>query len=168
MLLAAAAAGAMAWIILWLVLTTGTAAWAAFICGVALVAAVAAGMLAAARPVRAESAVRHRAGPLPRRLRAQRRRAQRRLRDHTRDWNLTAHQYGAVTGSEAAANALACLLADDAGPPLDGIDPYSTLVLSALRRYRPAPLSASFDAAVRQLNDVGSQTTGQHLVGTPS
>jgi len=154
-LLAAAAIGSFAWITLWLVLTTGTAAWAAVTGGVALVAAAAAGMLASARPAEAQPAVvTPNARPLPRRLRAQRRRAQRRLRDHTRAWNLAAHQYGAaIDGSDEAADVLVRLLADDADPPLDGIDPYDTLILTALCKYRPAPLTASFDAAVRSLHD---------------
>jgi len=153
-LLAAAAAGSVAWITLWLVIATGTPAWAAVTGGVALVAASAAGMLASTRPAGAQpAAITPRARPLPRRLRAQRRRAQQRLRDHTRAWNLAAHQYGAaIDSSDEAANALARLLADEADLPLDGIDPYDILILTALCKYRPAPLTASFDAAVRYLH----------------
>jgi hypothetical protein len=154
-LLAAAAVGSVAWITLWLVLTTGAAAWAAVTGGVALVAAAAAGMLASARPAGTQAAaVTPRARSFPRRLRAQRSRAQRRLRDHTREWNLAAHQYGAaIDGPDEAADALARLLADDADLTLDGISPYDTLILTALCKYRPAPLTASFDAAIRYLHD---------------
>jgi hypothetical protein len=153
-LLAAAMVGSVAWITLWLVLTTGTAAWAAVTGGVALVAGATAGMLASARPLGAQSAaVAPWARPLPRRLRAQRRRAQQRLCDHTREWNLAAHQYGTAIGGSEAADVLARLLADDAEPPLDGVDPYDTLILTALCKYRPAPLTAIFDAAVRYLGD---------------
>lgn len=166
-LLAAATVGSVAWIILWLVLTTDTAAWAAFTYGVALVASVVAGMLALAHPVRPALAATPRAPRLPRRLRAQRRRAQRRLRKHARDWNLTVHQYGVVMAdSDATANALARLLADETDLPLEGIDPYNTLILNALRKYHPAPLTASFDAAVGHLNDF-RHTAAQQLVGTP-
>ncbi len=166
-LLAAATIGSVAWITLWLVLTTDTAAWVAFTCGVSLVAAVVAGMLALARPGQPALAATPRAPRLPRRLRAQRRRAQRRLREHTRDWNQIVHQYGvAIADSDAAAFALARLLADEADLPLEGIDPYNTLILTALRKYHPAPLTASFDAAVGPLNEF-RHTTGQQLVGTP-
>jgi hypothetical protein len=32
--------------------------------------------------------------------------------------------------------------------PLDGVDPYDVLILTALRKYRPSPLTAGLDAAV--------------------
>jgi hypothetical protein len=156
-LLAAAGAGSLVWIVLWLAVTTATPVWAAFICGLALAAAVVAGMLAAARPTTAQLPVAHPARPLPRRLRAKRRRAERRLRDHSREWNRTAHQYAMVAGSDAAVDALARLMADDPETPVDGIDPYDTLILTALRKYRPAPLSVRLEVVVQQLHETDTR-----------
>jgi hypothetical protein len=156
-LLAAAGAGSAVWIVLWLAVTTGTAVWAAVICALALTAAAVAGMLAAARPTVAQPPVAHPARPLPRRLRAKRRRAEQRLRDHTREWNRTAHQYAVIAGSDAAVNALACLMADESELPMDGIDPYDTLILAALRTYRPGPLSARVEDIVERLHEADTR-----------
>jgi hypothetical protein len=153
--LAAAMAGAVTWIALWLVLTTRSAPWVAIACGAVLVAAITTGLLTAAHPGGAPSAaVARRTGGISRRVRAEQKRAQRRLRAHIRNWNLAAHQYCAASaGSDAATNAVARILTDDGGPDLDGIDPFDALILTSLHKYRPAPLAASLEAAVQALHE---------------
>jgi hypothetical protein len=156
-LLAAAWAGSALWIVLWLAVTSGAPVWAAFSCGIAMAAAAVAGMLAAARPTMAQLPVAHPARPLPRRLRAKRRRAEQRLLGHTREWNRAAHEYAVIAGSDAAVNALACLMADEPEPSLADISPYDTLILAALRKYRPAPLSARLEVTVQQLLEMDTR-----------
>jgi hypothetical protein len=160
-LLAGAVASSIVWTTLWLAIAVGAAVWVALACGTALVAAVTAGMLAAARPAVAAAIVGKPLGTsLPRRRLIQLRRAQRRLRNHTRKWHQTAHQYSVVIsdGNEAA-TALVHLISGDVQLALDGCDSYDTLILTALRRYRPAPLTASLDAAVRALHNTSPHST---------
>ena len=151
-LFAAATAGSVAWIALALAVTAGVAPWTAVACGAALACGVAAGMLALARPVLPALVVVPQARPVPRRLRAQLRRAERRLRKHARQWNQAAQQYGvALAEASPAAGALARLLADDANLSLDGVEPYDILILTALRRYRPVLLAERLEDAVRPI-----------------
>lgn len=151
-LLAVAVASSAAWIALALAVTAGVAPWTAFACGAALACGVAAGMLALTRPIRATVVVVSRSRPVPRRLRAKHRRAERRLRQHARQWNQTAQQYGvALVGTNPAVRALARLVAGDANPSFDGVEPYDILILTALHRYRPALLAARMEDAVRPI-----------------
>jgi hypothetical protein len=166
-LLGAAMVCSITWITLWLVFTTATAPWAAFTCGGALVTAVTAGILAAARPGRSLAALAPAGVPIPMGMRARRRYAQRRLRQHTLKWNLAAHQYGVtIAGSDKATYALACILSGDADPPREGIDPFDILILTALRKYHPAPLTASLNAAIGHLHKVvGGAGVGEYRLG---
>jgi hypothetical protein len=149
-LFAAAVAGSVAWIALALTVTAGVAPWTALACGAALACGVAAGMLALARPIR--PVVVSRGRPVPRRLRAQRRRAERRLRKHARQWNQAAQQYGvALAGTSPAAGTLSRLLAGDANLSLDGVEPYDILILTALHQYRPILLAERLEDAVRPI-----------------
>ena len=151
-LFAVAVAGSVAWIALALTVTADVAPGTAVACGAALACGVAAAMLALARPVRPAAVVMAGGRPVPRRLRAQRRRAERRLRRHARQWNQAAQQYGVtLAGASPAAGALARLLADDASLSLDGAEPYDILILTALHRYRPALLAERLADAVRPI-----------------
>jgi hypothetical protein len=151
-LFAAAVAASVAWIALALVVTAGVAPWTAFACGVALSCGVSAGMLTLARPVQPAVVVTAQSCPVPRRLRAQRRNAERRLRKHARQWNQVAQQYSAALAeSGPAVGALACLLAGGANLPLDGVEPYDILILTALHRYRPVLLVESMEDAMRPI-----------------
>jgi hypothetical protein len=77
------------------------------------------------------------------------------------------HQYGVtIAGSDEGTYALACILSGDANPPLEGIDPFDILILTALHRYHPAPLTASLNAAIGHLHKVvGGAAVGGHWLG---
>jgi hypothetical protein len=151
-LVAAAMAGSAAWIALALTVAAGVARWTAFAVGASLACGVAAGMLALARPVRPAATVVSRGRPVPRRLRTQRRRAERRLRKHASQWHRAAQRYGvALVSASPAAGALARLLAGDADLSLDGVEPYDILILTALHRYRPVLLAGRLEDAVRAI-----------------
>jgi hypothetical protein len=151
-LFAGAVAGSVAWIALALTVTAGVAPWIAFACGAALACGVAAGMLALARPIRPATVVVPHSRPVPRRLRSRRRRAERQLRKHARQWNQAAQQYGAaLAGPSPAAGALARLVAGDANLSLDGVEPYGILILTTLHRCRPGLLAECLEDAVRPI-----------------
>jgi hypothetical protein len=151
-LFAAAVGGSMAWIALALTITAGVAPWTAFACGATLACGVGAAMLALARPVRLAAVAVAGSRLVPRRLRARRRHAEQRLRNHAHRWNQAAHQYGAaLAGASPAARALARLLAGDADLSLDGVEPYDVLILTALHRYRPVLLTERMADAMRPI-----------------
>jgi hypothetical protein len=163
--LAIASIGSIAWIALWLAITTATPAWLAVISAVTLTSAIVVAMLACSRPVTAAARPARPDDRPPRKLRAQHRRARERLLEHTRNWNEVAHRYGSVvTGSGSQAeDALACLLSDEKDPSLSGIDPYDALILAALRTYRPGPLARGLDAAAWRLDGERLPTPGRAL-----
>jgi hypothetical protein len=151
-LFAAAVAGVVAWISLALTVTAGVAPWTAFACGAALACGVAATTLVLARPVRPAIVVVPRSRPVPRRLRAKRRRAEQLLRRHARQWNQAAQHYGvALADAGPAARVLARLLAGDADLSLERVEPYDILILKTLHRYRPALLAEHLENAVRPI-----------------
>jgi hypothetical protein len=158
--LAAASVGVAIWVSLWLVLTDGTPAWIAVIFALAITLAVAVALMTGsylggppvddAAPRAADTPV---PGQSPRRLRARHKRARGRLDNHTRQWMTAAHGYAATIPSAGQPEKiLARLLADDAeGLPLDGLDPFDAMILSALRNYHPAVLAADLSLASAKL-----------------
>jgi hypothetical protein len=158
--LAAACAAVASWLSLWLVLTSGTQAWAAVIFALALALTIAVALMTSSYlgGAPAASIASQAAGTLirsrpPRRLRSRHRRARSRLDHHTRQWMAAAHRYAVtIPGTGRPEELLARLLADDAGHlALDGLDPFDVMILSALRNYHPAVLAADLGAAAAKL-----------------
>lgn len=149
--------GCAAWVTIWLTSTEGIAAWAALPTAALSVGLTGAALLAACQPappctVATPLAV-CRPTPPPRRLLAQQRNAQERLRGHARNWSTAAHRCGvAVDGSAEAQMTLMRLLTNDiADMPLGEIGAFHTQILTALFRYRPDPLSIRLHNASRRL-----------------
>jgi hypothetical protein len=160
--LAAASAGVVTWITLWLVFTSSTPIWSSVIFAIALtVAAVVATVTCSflEGPPRdnipsSAAGTNIRSQP-PRHLRVRQRRARNRLDDHTRKWRTAAHRYAVmIPDTGRLEEILAGLVAgNDEHLPLDGLDPYDVMILSALRNYHPAKLAAGLDAASAKLAD---------------
>jgi hypothetical protein len=158
--LAAAAVGVATWVSLWLVLTSGTPAWGAAIFALAITLGVAVALTTCSylagppvdsvAPQAADTPI---SDQSPRRLRARHKRARGRLDHHTRQWMTAAHRYAVTIPSAGRPEKiLAGLLADDAeGLPLDGLDPFDVMILSALRNYHPAVLAADLSVASAKL-----------------
>jgi hypothetical protein len=158
--LAAASACVTTWVILWLVLTSGTAVWIAVAFALCLTVAVDVALLTAsylgglaAGDIAAPAPGAPVARRPPRRLRARQKRARSRLDDHTRRWLTAAHRYAVMIPSTGhSAEILASLLADDIELlHLDGLDPFDAMILSVLRNYHPAVLAADLSAASAKL-----------------
>jgi hypothetical protein len=158
--LAAASAGVTTWVILWLVLTSGTTVWIAVAFALCLTVAVDVALLTAsylgglaAGDIATPAPTAPVARRAPRRLRARQRRARSRLDDHTRRWLTAAHRYAVMIPSTGhSAEILASLLADDIElSHLDGLDPFDAMILSVLRNYHPAVLAADLSAASAKL-----------------
>jgi hypothetical protein len=157
--LAAASVGVATWVSLWLVLTDGIPAWLAVIFALAITLAVAVALMTGSylggSPVddAAPAGDTPVPGRSPRRLRVRHKRARGRLDNHTRQWTTAAHRYAVtVPGPGQPGKILARLLADEAGGlSLDGLDPFDAMILSALRNYHPAVLSADLSLASAKL-----------------
>jgi hypothetical protein len=159
--LAIAAASLTAWIALWLARAGGIPAWPAATFALALTVALAVVMVTCAYPGMPAAAV----TALPAggdsygrrkqsvRSRIRHKRARKRLDHHRRNWVESAHRYAmAIVGTGQPERALARLI-DGYGEsfPLEDIDPYDVIILSALRSCHPAPLAASLDAVAERL-----------------
>lgn len=167
--LSAAVVTESVWVALWLAVAAGASPWAAALAGIALAAATAGALLICWYPAR--PAPRHlpaiTAGApekpgqfrAPRYLKVADRRTRELLLTHARQWNETAHAYGAtLEEGSPAASILISLLADDRNPAHDiglpgSIGPFDALILGALRRHHPAALAESIGVGERESRD---------------
>jgi hypothetical protein len=150
----------IAWVALWLALIGRTPAGLAVIAAIALTAVLAVVMVtcgypgmppeAAGLPAGDEAGVRPR---LTRRSRTWLKRARKRLDSHTGDWTEVTHRYAAViAGAGPAERSLARLIDGDGERfPLEDVDPYGAIILSALQKCHPAPLAAALDEVAERL-----------------
>lgn len=165
---AAAVVAEAAWVALWLAVPAGASPWAAAVGGIVLAVATSGALLLCCYPaapaprdlpaITAGTPDKARPFRAPRYLRVTDRRTRTLLLAHSRKWNETAHAYGAALDEESpAAGVLASMLADDRSPAQhggipEGIDPFDTLILAALRRYHPASLAERLGSSAAALN----------------
>lgn len=171
--LAAACAGVASWVSLWLVLTSSTPTWAAFVVALGLALATGVALMTCSylggpppRALAIEAVGASITRRPPRRLRTRQRRARSRLDDHARRWMAAAHQYAVtIPGPGQPQEILTRLLADEVGHlPIDGIDPFDTMILCGLRDYHPAGLAADLNAAAAKLAAPFPSTGQEDLV----
>jgi hypothetical protein len=112
------------------------------------------------------------AGPaVPRRasrkLLARRRRARKRLNQHTQLWMEAAHRYAATLPAECQARRiLTALIADGTvALALDALDPLDAMLLSTLRNFHPAALAESLADPALDESRLGGQTLSDWTAG---
>ncbi len=154
--LAAASAGVATWVSLWLLLPSGTSAWAAVALALGLSLTIAVALMTCSYlggPPRADTEIQAVGPPAarrpPRHLLTRHRRARSRLDAHTRRWTTAAHRYAVtIPGPGHQQELLASLLADEAEQlPMADLAPFDAMILCGLRDYHPGVLAADLRVA---------------------
>jgi hypothetical protein len=112
------------------------------------------------------------AGPVvprraPRKLLTRRRRARKRLNQHTQLWMEAAHRYAATLPAEChAQRILTALIADGAvALALDALDPLDAMLLSTLRNFHPAALAETLADPALDESRLSGQTLSNWTAG---